>query len=139
VTPHHILSERLTFISATLIYAVKEDKNMLENDPDYEKIKGELEPFVTKITKKTGKRTDEYLRFKKNYIEWDERFTKAMEMAGIIHTVARVEHQLRQDLEIKPGNRRPLSVLLLYRYLGSGKSSRSVRRLNYTRIVLPCF
>lgn len=95
---------------------------MFEDDPDYEKIKAELEPFITKITKVTGKRSDEYLRFKKNYSEWNKRFTRAIEMAGIVHSVARVEHQLRQDLEAKPGNRRPLSVLLLYRYLGSVES-----------------
>lgn len=95
---------------------------MFEDDPDYEKIKTEIEPFITKIAYVTGKLTREYLRFKENYKEWNKRFQKAIEMAGIIQSVERVEHQLRQDLRTKPGNRRPLSVLLLYRYLGSVES-----------------
>lgn len=50
---------------------------MFKGDPDYEKIKAELEPFITRIAKIKGKATPEYQKFKKNVHEWNKRFFKA--------------------------------------------------------------
>lgn len=95
---------------------------MFGGDPDYEEIKTELEPFITKITAITPKRSLEYLRFKENFIEWNERFVRAIEMMGIVQSIESFEPQLWQDLKTKPESQRQLSVLHLYRYLGSVES-----------------
>lgn len=91
---------------------------MFEGDPNYEKIKAELDPFITKITKVTGKTTPEYIRFKKNILEWNKRFGKAVETAGTVDSIQKLQIPLFQELETTPGNRRLLSVVGLYRYLG---------------------
>lgn len=87
-------------------------------DRDYKNIKGELVPFVTRITKTTGKMSPEYQRFKSNVSEWKERFGKAVELSGKVESIQQLLIPLMQELETKPENRRLLAVVNLFRYLG---------------------
>lgn len=89
---------------------------MFEGDSDYEKIKVELKPFITSITK--SKTTPEFVRFKQISHEWNKRFQKAVTTAGSVESVQKLMHPLFQELQARPENRRLLAVLNLYRYLG---------------------
>ena len=91
---------------------------MFEGDPDYKKIKAELEPFITRITKIKGKATPEYQRFKKNVLEWNERFAKAIRLSGMVNSIQRLQIPLWQELKTSPENRTLLTVIGLFRYLG---------------------
>jgi len=91
---------------------------MFEGQPDYEKIKAELEPYITKITKVTGKATPEYRRFKENIKEWNKKFGRAAELAGTVDSIQQFQIPLYKQLKTTPEKRRLLSVIGLYRYLG---------------------
>ena len=95
---------------------------LLEGDPDYEEMKAELEPFITNITKIKGKYTPEYLRFKENLFEWNERFYKAARTAGTVESIQTLLIPLMNQLQSKPENRRLFAVVNLFRYLGRVES-----------------
>lgn len=91
---------------------------MFEGQRDYQKIKAEPEPYITKITKVTGKATPEYRRFKENIEEWNKKFRRAVELAGTVDSIQQLQIPLYQQLKTTPEKRRLLSVIGLYRYLG---------------------
>lgn len=91
---------------------------MFEGDPDYEIIKAELDPFITRITKTKGKATPEYLRFKENVLEWNKRFDKALRTSGTVESIQKLQIPLMRQLKTTPENRRLLAVINLFRYLG---------------------
>jgi hypothetical protein len=93
-------------------------KKLFNGDPDYKKIKRELEPFITKITKVTGKSKLEYKLFKKNVEEWRKRFHNTVLLMGMVDEVQKFQIPLMQQVKEKPEKRRLVNVLDLFRYLG---------------------
>jgi hypothetical protein len=93
-------------------------REWFEGDPDYEEIKAELEPFITKIAKTTDKTTLQYIRFKKNFLEWKKRDFEALKLIGMLDPLEELQFSLMKQLQTTAENRPKIAVVNLFRYLG---------------------
>lgn len=90
---------------------------MFEGDPDYEKIKSELDPLITKLYT-MGKGDPKYVQFKGNLEEWYKRFSDTIETTGTVESIQQFQIRIYKQLKEDPSKRRLLTVLGLFRYLG---------------------
>jgi len=82
----------------------------LKNDDDYKKIKKELDPLLTEILFITGKVDPKYQQFKRNMVDWQNQFIKAITIGGKVSSI--------QQFRLKTDNPQLISTIKLFEYLG---------------------
>lgn len=89
---------------------------MFEGDRDYKKIKSELDRLINGFCS-LGKNDRKYIQFKQSLDDWNKRFAKNIQTIGIVESIQKLTIPLMKK-ETSEGDRRLLTVIGLFRYLG---------------------
>ncbi len=63
--------------------------NMFKEDPDYERIKSELNPLINGFYS-LGKKNRKYIQFKQSLDDWNKRLVKTMQTIGTVESIQKL-------------------------------------------------
>jgi len=94
----------------------KSELNIFKGDPDYEKIKSELDPLKI-VFFSLAKRDRKYIQFKQSLDDLNKRFVKTIQTTGTVESIQKLAIPLMEKEKVE-GDHRLSTVIGLFRYLG---------------------